>query len=100
MIDKNIVIEALSKVLDPEIGISIVDLGLIYDIDITEDDIVNVTMTLTIPGCPLASRITQDAKNAISNIEGIKEANVTLTFDPPWNMERLTESAKEKLGYK
>ncbi len=100
MIDKNIVIEALSKVLDPEIGISIVDLGLIYDIDITEDDTVNVTMTLTMPGCPLASRITQDAKNALSNIEGIKEANVTLTFDPPWNVDRLTESAKEKLGYK
>ncbi|HFD04583.1 MAG TPA: DUF59 domain-containing protein [Firmicutes bacterium] len=99
MVDRNKIIEALSTVYDPEVGIDIVNLGLVYNIDI-KDDVVNVTMTLTVPGCPLATTITQDAKNAVSAVEGVREANVNLTFDPPWNVDMLSDAAKERLGYK
>ena len=99
MVDRNKIIEALSTVYDPEVGIDIVNLGLVYNIDI-KDDVVNVIMTSTVPGCPLATTITQDAKNTISVVEEVKEANVNLTFDPPWSVEMLSDAAKERLGYK
>ncbi len=99
MVDRNKVIEALSTVYDPEVGIDIVNLGLVYNIDIKEDVVV-VTMTLTVPGCPLATTITQDAKDAVSKVDGVREAVVNLTFDPPWSVEMLSDAAKERLGYK
>lgn len=88
----------LEEVLDPEINISIVDLGLIYGIKIDGKKIV-ITMTLTTIGCPLISLIEGDIKNKLKEI-GIKEEDVVidLTFDPPWSMEKMSEKAKALLG--
>ncbi len=97
MIDKEKVREALKEVIDPEIGINIVDLGLVYDIQIIEDS-VYVKMTLTVPGCPLGNFILTQAKEKIEELEGVKEANIELVWDPPWNISMVSEEAKKKLG--
>jgi len=99
MVTKEQVMEALNRCYDPEIPVvSIVELGLIYDVQIN-DDIVDVTMTLTARGCPMHSVMAMDAKNKVEALEGVKEANVQVVWDPPWTPERLTESARKKLGY-
>jgi metal-sulfur cluster biosynthetic enzyme len=79
---------ALSDVVDPELGMSIVELGLVYGIDI-RDDAVRITMTLTTPGCPLHHSLTDWARQAIMRIPGVVEVDVQLTFDPPWTPERV-----------
>jgi metal-sulfur cluster biosynthetic enzyme len=91
--------EALSEVLDPELNISIVDLGLVYQIDIKNDSKVKVVMTLTTIGCPLFATIETEVKSKLKEI-GIKKQDITLelTFDPPWSIERMSESAKAMLG--
>lgn len=97
MLTKKVVTNKLDQVLDPELGISIVDLGLIHDILIKGKDI-SVLMTLTFPGCPLASVIQKEAEEKLKKIDGVGKINVALTFDPPWDSSKITESAKEKLG--
>jgi metal-sulfur cluster biosynthetic enzyme len=79
---------ALGEVFDPENGMSIVELGLVYSIDI-HDEAVNVTMTLTTPGCPLHSSITDWARQAIKRVPGVETIDVRLTFDPPWTPARI-----------
>ncbi len=88
----------LEEVLDPELNISIVDLGLVYGVTIDGEN-VKITMTLTTLGCPLYETIEQDIKSALKKIE-VKPENikVDLTFDPPWSMERMSERAKAMLG--
>ena len=98
MVDKETVKRALEKVLDPEIGIDIVSLGLIYDITFPEKDVVNVKMTLTVPGCPLASYLVQGAKIAVEKIDGINSANIELVFDPPWTPDMIPVETRKKLG--
>lgn len=98
MITKDDVLKALTEVMDPELNISLVDLGLIYDVKV-EDDRVDVTMTLTAPGCPLHSVIRQNAQDRISKIEGVKKANVQVVWDPPWKPEMMSEEAKKHLGF-
>lgn len=98
MITKDDVLKALTEVMDPELGISLVDLGLIYDVKV-EDDRVDVKMTLTAPGCPLHSIIRQNAQDRISRIEGVKEANVQVVWDPPWKPEMMSEEARKHLGF-
>lgn len=95
--DKEI-LKKLTEVLDPELGISIVDMGLIYDVSIHTNS-VKIIMTLTTIGCPLISVIEQDIKNKIQEL-GIKEKNikVELTFDPPWTIDKMSKSAKKRLG--
>lgn len=97
-IDEKEVMRKLEEVLDPEINISIVDLGLIYGV-ITKDKQVTIKMTLTTIGCPLISLIESDIRNKLKEI-GIAEENVVidLTFDPPWSMEKMSEKAKALLG--
>lgn len=90
--------EALKKVIDPEIGINIVDLGLIYEVKV-EKDLALVRMTLTVPGCPLANMLTMQAQKAAQGVEGIKDAKVELTWDPPWNPKMMSDEAKRKLGW-
>lgn len=87
----------MRDVLDPELHISIVDLGLIYDVVTNKSKQTNITMTLTTIGCPLFSVIEQEIHNKLYQI-GLKDVKITLTFDPPWSMDRLTETAKAKLG--
>ena len=86
----------LCKVIDPELNISIIDLGLVYDIKI-KDGIPYIKMTLTTIGCPLFSVIEKEVKEKIKEL-GYKDVNIELTFDPPWTMDMLSEKAKAILG--
>ena len=91
--------EQLEQVLDPELNISIVDLGLVYEIKVHDDESVDVKMTLTTLGCPLFETIEIDIKSSLKQI-GIPQEKIKLelTFDPPWTMERMSERAKAMLG--
>ncbi|GEL76896.1 metal-sulfur cluster assembly factor [Tenuibacillus multivorans] len=89
---------ALENVIDPELGIDIVNLGLVYGIDLEEDGIANVTMTLTAMGCPLAATIEQDVKRALSDIPEVDETEVNIVWNPPWTKERMSRYAKIALG--
>ena len=90
--------EALKDVYDPEIPVNVVDLGLIYDMDVSDSNEVSVTMTLTAPGCGMGPYIAQQAEWAIAELEGVEDVNVELTFDPPWSPDMLTEDGKILLG--
>jgi len=98
LITKDAVFNALSEVMDPELGVSLVDLGLIYDVNV-EDDKVEVKMTLTAPGCPLHSILRQNAQDRVAQVEGVKEASVQIVWDPPWKPEMMSEKAKKQLGF-
>ena len=95
---KDNVIEGLKNVYDPEIGINIVDLGLVYDADIADNGDVLVTMTLTSLGCPLGPVIMQEVNNALKDLPGIGETDVKLVWTPPWSPENMSEDAKDELG--
>jgi FeS assembly SUF system protein len=90
-------LDVLRDVYDPEIPVNIVDLGLVYDLTI-EGDRVNVTITLTAIGCPVAGEVMQDVENHIMSVPGVRECQVELTFDPMWTPDRMTEDAKWELG--
>jgi FeS assembly SUF system protein len=92
------VLEVLSEVYDPEIPIDIVNLGLIYGIDI-KDGRVHVRMTMTAPGCPASAQIAAEAKMLIEEIPGVKEAIIEIVWDPPWDPSMMSEEAKQSLGY-
>lgn len=91
------VMDTLGTVMDPELHMSITDLGLVYDVKVSTTKKTNIIMTLTSLGCPLFPMIEQDIHNKLFQA-GIKDISVTLTFDPPWSMERMTERAKATLG--
>ncbi len=97
MATKDQVYEALHACYDPEIPVNIVDLGLIYDVEINGDK-VNVKMTLTAPGCGMGAMIASDAQEKILQIPGVSEAKVDLVWDPPWDASRISDEAKQKLG--
>lgn len=90
-------IEALKQVIDPELMINVVDLGLVYEID-QQDGKVSVDMTLTSPACPAGPQIMQQAKMALEKLEGVEEANIKLVMSPPWTPERMTDDARDQLG--
>lgn len=89
--------KALRSVKDPEMQLDLVVLGLIYDIDITGSR-VDVTMSLTSPACPVAGQIVDEARQAVESVEGVEEANVELTFSPPWTAERIPPTVRAALG--
>lgn len=89
--------QQLEKVIDPEMYISIVDLGLVYDVKQTKTH-VDVTMTLTSLGCPLFPVIDRDIQSKLTEIDGIDSVKISLTFDPPWSTDRMTEKGKAILG--
>lgn len=91
-------IEALRTVYDPEIPVNIFDLGLIYELDIHKDGSARVVMTLTAPGCPVAGEMPEMVAEALDQLPGIGEIEVTLTFDPPWTPEMMSEDARLALG--
>jgi metal-sulfur cluster biosynthetic enzyme len=97
MITKQAVLEALKGVVDPELGLNIVDLGLVYGVEVDEDRVL-VRMTLTTPGCPLGSLIAEQARKALDALAGVKEAKLELVWDPPWTPERMSEAARRRLG--
>jgi len=96
---KEEVYEALYVVSDPEIGLSIVDLGLIYDVGFVGDKIVNVIMTLTTPGCPYGPQLIEEVKEVVRELDGVEKADVEIVWDPPWNPEEMaSDEAKDVLG--
>jgi len=97
MISKEIILDLLKKVNDPEIGLDIVSLGLIYNIEVNENSI-NITMTLTTPGCPMHGSITDWVRNTLLQAEPDKDVNVNLVWEPPWTPELMTDEAKKELG--
>jgi FeS assembly SUF system protein len=93
------VTDALHECYDPEIPVNIVDLGLVYDVDINnETGHVEVTMTLTALGCPMAGEVIAEVEMRVGQVENVKSCKCNLTFDPPWSPERMTEDAKWELG--
>lgn len=92
------IVTALKSVYDPEIPADIYELGLIYKVDIDDDRNVEVDMTLTSPGCPVAGEMPAWVENAVSGVEGVQAVKVNLTFDPPWDMSRMSEEARVALG--
>ena len=91
------VYESLKSVFDPEIPVNVVDLGLIYDVQVTEGD-VYVQMTLTFPGCGMGPYIAQQAEWAIQELEGVEEVNIEMVFEPAWSPDLITEEARSQLG--
>ena len=91
------VVEVLKNVYDPEIPVNVVDLGLIYDVRVDEGS-VYVQMTLTAPGCGMGPMIAQQAEWAISELDGVEDVQVEMTFDPPWTPELISEDGKKLLG--
>lgn len=92
------VIAALRTVHDPEIPVNVYDLGLIYRIDLLGHGSVEIDMTLTAPGCPVADQILSSVQKAVRDVEGVSNVKVTLVFDPPWDQTRMTEDVKLQLG--
>lgn len=99
MIIKSDVLAKLKEVPDPELGVSIVDLGLIYNVSINKKGIVTIEMTLTTMGCPLFELIAESMKEKVKELKGVKDVVIELTFDPPWNADKMSEEAKVKLGF-
>jgi len=97
MADELELIEALKQVIDPELMINIVDLGLVYDIAQVEGK-VNVEMTLTSPACPAGPQIIGQSKMALEQLEDVDEVEIKLVMTPPWSPERMTEEARDQLG--
>ncbi len=94
----NDIIAALKTVYDPEIPSDIYELGLIYKVDVDDDRNVTIDMTLTTVGCPVAGEMPGWVENAVSTVEGVKEVTVNLTFDPPWDMSRMSDEARVALN--
>ena len=97
MVTKEQVYEVLQNCYDPEIPVNIVDLGLVYDVQV-EDDRVAVKMTLTAPGCGMGGFIASQAQQKILELPDVKEATVDLVWDPPWDPSRMSEEARQRLG--
>jgi metal-sulfur cluster biosynthetic enzyme len=90
--------DALSNVIDPELGLDFVELGLIYGIDIDGGD-VHVTFTLTSPGCPIGPQVSEQIEEFVSELDGVESVESTMVFSPPWSPERMSEDAKFALGF-
>ena len=93
------IIEVLKTVYDPEIPVDIYSLGLIYRIDLADDGILDVDMTLTAPNCPAADFIVEDVRLKLQGIPEVKDANVNLVFEPEWDKDMMSEEAKLELGF-
>ncbi len=95
---KENILGALELVIDPELGIDIVNLGLVYNIEMDEAGVATITMTLTAIGCPLAGTIVDQVKRALADIPEIKDVEVSIVFNPPWNKDMMSRYAKIALG--
>ncbi len=97
MITKKIVENKLREVLDPDMGINIVDLGLIYNISVKKND-VDILMTLTFPGCPLGGIINKEINESVGKIAGIGKLSLKITFDPAWDLTKISPEARAEIG--
>ncbi|MFQ5941759.1 MAG: PqqD family peptide modification chaperone [Nitrososphaerales archaeon] len=96
-VNEQTVIEALKQCMDPEVPLSVVDLGLIYGVDINDKNDVNIKMTMTTRGCPLHDTLVSDVKRYLGKVDSIGDVNVEIVWDPPWSPERMSLNAKEKI---
>jgi FeS assembly SUF system protein len=92
------IIDALKEIYDPEIPVNIYEIGLIYKIQVDDDFLVHIVMTLTTPNCPVAESLPAEVREKVKGIEGVKDVDLELTFEPPWDMEMLSDEAKLELG--
>jgi len=97
MPSENQILESLKVVRDPEIPVNIVDLGLVYDVDINEEGVVDIEMTLTSVGCPVQDMIRSDAEMAVMRLEGVTQVNVDFVWTPPWSTDKMTEDGKRQM---
>ena len=102
-IDPNIlgekIVKELKQVFDPEIPVDVYELGLIYDVFINEDNEVKILMTLTSPNCPVAESLPKEVEDKVKSIDEVKDAEVEITFDPPWTKDLMSDEAKLELGF-
>jgi FeS assembly SUF system protein len=98
-IDEKALWDALREVYDPEIPVNVVDLGLIYRLQVSNDQRVEVDMTLTAPACPVAPQVMAEAKEKLLGVPGVESVKVNLVWQPLWNPEMMSDAAKEELGY-
>lgn len=99
MLNKKIILNKIEDVLDPELGISIVDLGLIYEVNLDKKGNIEILMTLTTMGCPLFDQIREPIEQKLMELDGVNNVVVNLTFEPPWNADKMSKEAKIKLGF-
>ena len=93
------IIEILKSIFDPEIPVNIYDLGLIYEINIDDEQVAHITMTLTAPNCPMAEELLEEVKYKVAGTKGAKDCDLKLTFNPPWDKNMLSDEAKLELGF-
>ena len=97
MPDQALIYEKLKEIYDPEVGINIVDMGLIYSLDIAENK-VEITMTLTSPGCPAGPQILSQVDSQVKTLDGIEDVDIKVVWSPPWSPDMLSEEARDQLG--
>ncbi len=93
------IVDKLKTIFDPEIPVDIYELGLIYEVRISKEGVVEIDMTLTSPNCPVAESLPKDVKEKVESVEGVNEAHVNIVFDPPWDKDMMSEEAKLELGF-
>jgi len=93
------IVKVLKNIYDPEIPVNIYDLGLIYEINVDEDNNVKMLMTLTSPNCPIADQLLEEVEQKVKAIDGVRSLQLKLTFDPPWDQSMLSEEAKLEMGF-
>ena len=98
MVEEEDVLEALSNVIDPELGLDFVELGLVYDIEI-DGGTVAVTFTLTTPACPIGPQVSEQMQEFVGEVEGVTDVQTNMVFTPPWSPDKMSEDAKFALGY-
>ncbi len=99
MVDHDDVLEALSNVIDPELGLDFVELGRVYGVEIQESGRVDVTFTLTTPACPIGPQVSEQMEEFVGELPGVTEVVPSMVFTPPWTPEKMSEDAKFALGY-
>ncbi|HEX2125973.1 MAG TPA: metal-sulfur cluster assembly factor [Thermoleophilaceae bacterium] len=92
------VTEALTNVIDPELGLDFVELGLVYEVEVDDSD-VHITFTLTSPGCPIGPQVSEQMKEYVSELDGVENVHPHMTFTPPWTPDLMSEDAKFALGF-
>jgi len=98
MVEQDEVLEALTNVIDPELGLDFVELGLVYGVEI-DGGAVHVTFTLTTPACPIGPMVTEQMQEFVGEIEGVESVDTSMVFSPPWSPDKMSEDAKFALGY-
>jgi metal-sulfur cluster biosynthetic enzyme len=98
VVDEDDILDALSNVIDPELGLDFVELGLIYAVEV-DDGRVEITFTLTTPACPIGPQVSEQIVEFVGELEGVSEVVPTMTFTPPWTPDKMSEDAKFALGY-